>query len=41
MISDNIKGISGLIAGINLSSFLQMIEEEAKCYKLAVDAYIN
>ncbi|MCD4676495.1 MAG: DUF4388 domain-containing protein, partial [Desulfobacula sp.] len=36
MVSDNIRGISGQIAGVNLSSFLQMIEMEQKTCTIQV-----
>jgi len=36
MVSDNIRGISGQIAGVNLSSFLQMIEMEEKTCTIKV-----
>jgi hypothetical protein len=36
MIADNIQGISGQIAGVNLSSFLQMIEMEQKTCTIKV-----
>ncbi|MCD4719628.1 MAG: DUF4388 domain-containing protein [Desulfobacula sp.] len=36
MISDDIRGISGQIAGVNLSSFLQMIEMEQKTCTIKV-----